>query len=85
MPRPLRTQFENAYYHVYNRGVEKRNIFLEERDYGFFMNKLGEAAVTFGVNIFAYCLMTNHFHLFIQTPHTNLDRFMRESRFSGSL
>lgn len=70
---------EKAYYHVYNRGVEKRNIFLDDQDYLIFLGLLkkylaGEShnkktnrhsfkTVGNKVKLLAYCLMPNHFHL----------------------
>ncbi len=84
MPRKNteRTLIPHAYYHVYNRGVEKRIIFEEEYDYRVFLNLLqrylgpdkpkdsyGRDGVTFygQINLAAFCLIPNHFHLLLQT------------------
>ena len=77
MPRALRTRFEGAYYHVFNRGVEKRAIFKDDRDRKTFLKLLAEAVHKFDLRLFVYCLMGNHFHLFLQTPRANLDRAMQ--------
>jgi len=77
MPRALRILFSGAYYHVYNRGVEKRSIFLNNRDYKTFLQLLGETVTASQLNLFAYCLMGNHFHLFLQTTLPNLDSAMQ--------
>jgi len=54
----------NSLYHVYNRGNDRQNIFFEDRNYHFFLNKL--KANTQGLcDILAYCLMPNHFHILI--------------------
>lgn len=77
MPRPLRIQYENAYYHVMNRGRMRQNIFHGEEYFQAFLYTLEEASSNFGLEIHAYCLMANHYHLFVKTPRANLDRCMR--------
>lgn len=53
------------YYHIYNRGNNKEDIFLEERNYEHFLN-LYQKHVTPVVETFAYSLLKNHFHLLIR-------------------
>ena len=77
MTRKLRVRYENACYHVYNRGVEKRLIFLDDLDRSTFMKMLRTSLFDFGLKLFAYCLMDNHYHLFLQTPMANLDKGMQ--------
>ena len=77
MPRPLRIEYENACYHVMNRGRSRQDIFHEEKDYQSFLNTLAEAHKRFGLQIQSYCLMQNHYHLLIKTPEGNLGRAMR--------
>ncbi len=77
MPRPRRIQFPGAYYHVFNRGVEKRTIVLDERDRRTFLHLLGETIRQFHLRLFAYCLMDNHYHFFLQTPEANLTTAMQ--------
>ncbi len=76
MPRPPRLLFKNAFYHIYNRGVNKAPIVADERDRRTFIHLLGENILKYQLRVFAYCLMDNHFHLFLQTPQGNLDQFM---------
>lgn len=76
MARPLRIEFANALYHVTSRGNEQRPIFRSNHDRIAFLSLLGEAAIRFGWSITAYVLMTNHFHLVIQTPEPNLSKGM---------
>jgi REP element-mobilizing transposase RayT len=76
MARPLRIEFPGAVYHVTSRGNEKRRIFKSDRDRRAFLDFLGKTAKRFGWSITAWVLMTNHFHLVIQTPKPNLSRGM---------
>jgi REP element-mobilizing transposase RayT len=76
MARPLRIEFPGAVYHVTSRGNEKRRIFRSDRDHKAFLDFLGHAAKRFGWSVTAWVLMTNHFHLVIQTPQPNLSRGM---------
>lgn len=77
MARPLRLEFEGAYYHVMNRALEHRNIFETDGDHEYFQSLLLDIADRWGVKIFAYCVMSNHYHLFAQTPMGNISRVMR--------
>jgi len=58
-PSPL---IYDTYYHIYNRGVNRENIFFEERNYDLFM-RLYEKHLSSVTDLFAYCLLKNHFHL----------------------
>jgi len=79
MPRPERIEYQDAYYHVMNRGRDggRRDIFLSKEYYEAFLGTLAEVVERFGVVIHAYCLMTNHYHLLVQTPYANISRVMR--------
>lgn len=77
MSRPQRIEFENAYYHVMNRGSGHRDIFDDANDREQFLITVTEAHKRFGIEIHAYCLMSNHYHLLIKTPEGNLGRAMR--------
>lgn len=78
MARPLRIEFDGAWYHVMNRGLEKRIIFRDDFDRQVFLDLLGNISDTFGVQIHAYSLMPNHYHLLMHTPKTGqLSRAMR--------
>lgn len=84
---------ENTYYHVYNRGVESRDIFIEEQDYRVFLNFIKryltapiqnevqprwEAKLSEEVQLSAYCLMPNHFHLLVkQKTRVGMTKFIR--------
>lgn len=76
MARARRILFAGAFYHVYNRGVEKRPIVFDDIDRRTFFHILADSVHEFQLRLFAYCLMDNHFHLFLQTPLPNLDEAM---------
>ncbi len=76
MSRPLRLSFENAVYHVTARGNRKDSIFFNEYDRKTFLDKINESSVKYSFIIFAYCLMNNHYHLFIKTPLPNISECM---------
>ncbi|WP_404984938.1 transposase [Chryseobacterium sp. M5] len=53
------------FYHIYNRGINGENIFKSDHNYLFFFNKISEFLVAV-CDVYAYCLMSNHFHLLIK-------------------
>jgi len=67
MARPLRLSFENAFYHITARGHRKEKIFCDDKDKKSFIRKLSEALLKYTITCYAYCLMDNHYHLFIKT------------------
>ncbi len=77
MARQLRLEYPDAYYHVINRGAGRKRIFHDKEFYGIFLTLLEEIKENFGIEIHAYCLMSNHYHLLLQTPRGNLSRAMR--------
>lgn len=77
MPRPLRIQFPGAVYHVMNRGNGRQTIFEDAADARRFMALLEEIGAPLDWRVHAYCLMTNHYHLVIHTPHANLSAGMQ--------
>lgn len=77
MVRPWRIQFSDAVYHVMSRGNGGAEIFLDGDDCRFFLELLGRLASRFNVQIFAFCLMSNHYHLFLRTLEPNLSDAMR--------
>jgi putative transposase len=77
MARPLRIQYPGAVYHVMNRGGSRQKIFLDEKDHQVFLNTIGEIYDRWGVEVFGWCLMGNHYHLCLRTAEGNLSRVMR--------
>lgn len=70
-------EYPGAFYHVFNRGNRREKIYRDSEDYETFEQYLIEAAEWSGVELFAWCLMPNHFHLLLETPDGNLSQFMR--------
>lgn len=77
MSRPLRIEYLGAVYHVMNRGNSRQKTFLSKDDYQTFLNTLAETHDLWDIEVFAYCLMENHYHLCLRTPQGNLSRIMR--------
>jgi REP element-mobilizing transposase RayT len=79
MARPLRLELAGALYHVTARGNERRSIFLgdADADRAAFLKLLGATCERFNWLVHAYCLMTNHYHLLVETPDANLSKGMR--------
>ena len=77
MPRPHRIEYNDAFYHVMNRGRGYQRIFYSPPYCNAFLTTLAETHQRFGVLIHGYCLIGNHYHLLLQTPRGNLDRAMR--------
>jgi REP element-mobilizing transposase RayT/succinate dehydrogenase flavin-adding protein (antitoxin of CptAB toxin-antitoxin module) len=77
MARPLRIDFPNAWHHVMNRARKGTDLFSAKADYQRFLDLLQETAELFNINVAAFCLMPNHYHLMVQTPDANLSRCMR--------
>ena len=72
MARPWRIQFPGAIYHVTSRGNNRQAIYLDDGDRADFLDLLSRGHARFNLQIFAFCLMTNHYHLFLRTPAANL-------------
>lgn len=87
MPRTARIAFNQGFYHVFNRGINKTPIFLDPDDYHTFLTRLEALATKLGYDhsIYAYILMPNHFHLLIQTRKTPLAKIMTSLLTSYSM
>ena len=77
MSRPLRIEYPGACYHVMNRGNQRGVVFRRDSCYTNFLELMGRYTKEFAVTVYAYCLMPNHFHLYLQTQDANLSRFMQ--------
>lgn len=78
MTRPLRIEFEGALYHVTARGDRREAIYEDDEDRESFLSILGTVIEQFNWVCHAYCLMSNHYHLVIETPDGNLSKGMRQ-------
>jgi REP element-mobilizing transposase RayT len=77
MARPWRIEFEGALYHILSRGNEQQDIFRDNEDRASFMKGMREMSERFDIDIFAYVLMNNHYHVLLRTSHANLSRAMQ--------
>jgi REP element-mobilizing transposase RayT len=76
MARPLRIQYNGAFYHVTARGNEKKRIYFSHSDYEQFKYYLRKAQGKFDYLLHCFVLMVNHYHLVIETPNPNLHKVM---------
>lgn len=74
MARPLRLDVAGGYYHVFSRGIERRVIFPGDVDREDFLGRLKELPTRFGLEIHAYVLMDNHYHLLLRPKNLNLSQ-----------
>jgi len=77
MARQLRIEYPDAYYHVTARGNERKEIFKSEKDREKFLSYLESAVNRYGAVIHVWCLMSNHYHLLVETPSGNLSQIMQ--------
>ena len=77
MPRRPRIEIA-GYYHIINRGVDKMKIFRNADDYEYFEELMCFYMKSYGITLHNYCLMSNHYHLLIETKTENLSKFMRQ-------
>ena len=98
MPRSARKIADEGIYHLLNRGNGQQQVFKKEGDYQAFLHLLGQAQQEFNLELFAYCLMPNHFHLLVKVQKsedlsrgmqwfmtTHVRRYHRHYRSSGHL
>jgi putative transposase len=76
MPRPPRLEFSGAVYHVVARGNEQRDVFRCDSDREFYLHRLAHYRDRFHFRLYAYCLMTNHVHLALETGPILLSRIV---------
>lgn len=78
MARKKRLYKAHSYYHVFNRGNNKENIFFDKNDKIYFLDNFYSYAKRYRIGIDTHCLMRNHFHSILKTgvrPH-DLSRFL---------
>lgn len=78
MARPLRLERAGALYHVTSRGDGRDDIYLSDDDRIAWLSVLAEVCARFDWVCHAYCQMSDHYHLVIETPDANLSRGMRQ-------
>lgn len=77
MARQVRIEYGNAWYHVTCRGNDRQAIFKEDEDRRKLLRQVAENLILYKVELHAYVLMSNHFHLLIKTTQANLRSFMQ--------
>ena len=86
MARQARILSSTGMYHIMFRGINKQEIFSSEHDYKKFMEIICSAKDVYGIEIYAYCLMNNHVHLFLRETETGgISAFMKKilSHYAG--
>ena len=78
MARPLRIEYPDATYHVSNYGLDSQRVFPSAKYFEAFLDGLGETCARLNVEVHAYCLLRDQYHLVVKTPEANLSRFMRQ-------
>jgi len=76
MARQLRIEFPGAIYHVTVRSNGKEDLFKTDGDRKYLLSRMGEEVDRCRVRVYLFCLMSNHFHLVVETPRGNLKKFM---------
>src|SRR5438105_1087717 len=85
MARPLRPQIEDGIYHVTSRGNRQQEIYADAADRNYFFQLLRRNVERYGWLVHAYCLMTNHYHVLLETPQPNISTAMQRlnSMYAG--
>ena len=81
MGRRKRLEYPGAFYHVMSRGNGGQAIYTKQADFTAFLDCLREACARYSLVIHSFCLMTNHYHLVVETPHGNLGAAMHLLNF----
>ncbi|MBU1858228.1 MAG: transposase [Verrucomicrobia bacterium] len=76
MARQLRVEYPGAIYHVTVRSNGQEVLFKTDGDRKYLLTRIGEVAERSQVRVYLFCLMSNHFHLVVETPRGNLNGFM---------
>ena len=82
MPWKQRVEYSGAFYHVITRGNQRQNLFHDDKDREFYLDRLEQYRKRYGFTIYAYVLMSNHVHLLIETGKTPLSKIMQVLQFS---
>lgn len=85
MARALRIDIKGGWYHILNRGIERREIFQSPEAYSHFLGLVGELPERYHVCIHGYVLMPNHYHLLMETPEGNCSAAMHWLNVSYSV
>ena len=78
MSRPLRIELAGGLYHVTSRGDRREPIYRDDQDRVNWLTAFGEVCARFNWRCHAYCEMTNHYHVVVETPEADLSKDMRQ-------
>ena len=78
MARPLRLELAGGLYHVTSRGDGREDIYLSDQDREIWLAALGQVCKRCNWMCHAWCQMTNHYHLLIETAEANMAEGMRQ-------
>ena len=78
MARPLRIELAGGLYHVTSRGDRREAIYRDDQDRAEWLSLFGDVCGRFNWRCHAYCQMTNHYHILVETPDANLSKGMRQ-------
>ena len=76
MARSLRIEYPGAFYHIIQRGIERKSIFASDKDKEKILSYFDSARLSYGALFHAYLLMDNHYHIILETPEANLSKTM---------
>ncbi|WP_343751539.1 transposase [Lentibacillus halophilus] len=76
MGRPRRAWHSNGYYHITMRGNNRQNIFIDHVDINEYYRILNGVYYKYPFEVHAYCIMTNHVHFLLRSPHVSLGTLM---------
>jgi REP element-mobilizing transposase RayT len=83
MGRPIRLDLPGDWHHVLNRGLGRRAVFETRADIRFFLAQIARAVRRGELEVHAYCVLTNHYHLLVRSPSGSVSRAMQriQARF----
>ena len=76
MARQLRIQYPGAVYHITCRGNARQDIYKDSKDRKEFLEILKESQKIYGIKIYSYVLISNHYHLLLETPKGNISEYI---------
>lgn len=76
MPRPKRVLVENGWYHVFNRGISRKTICFDDYHFSIFKQVMCDLYEKYNIEVHAYCMMKNHYHILLHTHNPNLSEGM---------
>ena len=77
MPRKSRIDAPGALHHVMVRGIDRKEIFTDQKDYSVFLDRLGDLLIETRTSCYAWALIANHFHLLLRTGHVSISVVMK--------